>query len=334
MGYVYKITNTLNQKSYIGISIHEPEKGRIEDHLTGRGNRILANSVRKHGRNAFIYEILEENIFPEFLSDLEIHYIKKFNTVTPNGYNLTDGGEVGKKLSEETRRKLSKANTGKPGHWKGKTFSEEHRRKLSEAKKGKPLSEKAIEALRKLPEVHRGRKRSDETRRKISEAHTGKTFSEESRRKMSESRRGKPRSETTRRKLSEINTGKTLSEEHRQKISEAHTGKKHTAETRRKLSEARKGENNPNYGKPRSAETRRKISEAKKGKKGKPHSEETRRKISKTLRSPEYIPAREFFFSLPTHMDLKEKRRLLQQKITGVSRRTIDNWICEWTKNA
>ena len=63
MGYVHKITNAVNQKLYIGISIHEPEKGKIEDHLTGRGNRILANSVKKHGNDAFVYEILEETSF-------------------------------------------------------------------------------------------------------------------------------------------------------------------------------------------------------------------------------------------------------------------------------
>ncbi|MYA71127.1 hypothetical protein F4009_05950 [Candidatus Poribacteria bacterium] len=39
MGYIYKITNTINNKSYIGISIHEPEKGRIKDHLSARGNQ-------------------------------------------------------------------------------------------------------------------------------------------------------------------------------------------------------------------------------------------------------------------------------------------------------
>ena len=63
MGYVYKITNTVNQKHYIGISIHEPETGRIRDHLSGNGNRILAKAIKKYGRDAFTYEILEEGVF-------------------------------------------------------------------------------------------------------------------------------------------------------------------------------------------------------------------------------------------------------------------------------
>ena len=301
MGYVYKITNTVNQKSYIGISIHEPEKGRIEDHLTGKGNRILANSVRKHGRNAFIYEILEENVFSEFLSDLEIHYIKKFNTVTPNGYNLTDGGEVGKKHSLESRRKMSEAKKGRTSHMKGKTHSPETRRKLSEA--------------------HKGRRQSAETRRKKSEALRGE---KNPRWGKPAPNRGKPRPAETRRKISEALRGEK----------NHNYGKKHSLETRRKMSES---QSKVQKGKIVSPETRAKISEALRGEKhpqwGKPLSEETRRKLSETNRSSEYIPARAFFFSLPTNMDLKEKSRLLRQKITGVTRTTIYRWIRKWTKD-
>ena len=93
MGYVYKITNTVNSKSYIGISVHEPEKRRIKAHLSGHGNRILARAVKKYGRDAFTYEILEANVFDEFLPDLEVAYIANYNTVAPHGYNLTYGGE-------------------------------------------------------------------------------------------------------------------------------------------------------------------------------------------------------------------------------------------------
>ena len=235
MGYVYKITNTVNGKAYIGISTHEPEKRRIKDHLSGYGNRIIAKAVRKYGKDAFNYEILEANVFDEFLPDLEVAYIAHFNTVVPNGYNLTSGGEVAKTLSDETRRKIGEAG-------KGKLISAEHRRKLSEAHKGK-----------KKPPF------SAEHRRKMSEAHKGKTHSAEARRKMSETRKGRKHSAEARRKMSEAHKGKKkppFSAEHRRKISEANKGRKHSAEARRKMSEAQKG-------KPRSVEHQRKISEAK-----------------------------------------------------------------------
>lgn len=74
----------------------------------------------------------------------------------------------GKKLSEETRKKLSKALSGENHPMFGQKLSEEIRKKMSEAHKGKKLSE--------------------ETRKKMSEAHKGKKFSEEHRKKMSAAR--------------------------------------------------------------------------------------------------------------------------------------------------
>ena len=230
MGYVYKITNTVNNKAYIGISVNEPTQGRIRQHLSGRGNRVLANAVKKYGRDAFTYEILEANVFDEFLPDLEVAYIANHNTVSPNGYNLNSGGDH-RIPSEDARRKMSEAHKGK----KRKPLSAETRRKISEANKGKSRNF--------------GRTRSEETRRKISEAKKGKKnpfF-------------GKKHSAEHRRKISEANKGKPRSAEHCRKISEAKKGKPHSAETRRKLSEAHKGKKLP-------PETRRKIGEAHKGK--------------------------------------------------------------------
>ena len=239
MGYVYKITNTLNNKSYIGISIHEPEKHRIKDHLSGRGNRIIARAVKKYGKDAFTYEVLEANVFDEFLPELEVAYIAHFNTVAPHGYNLDSGGSH-KIPSEETRRKISEAK-------RGQKHSEEHRRKNSESKKGKKRKPHSAETRRKMSEVRKG---NPNYGRKGEKHHFfGKTHSAASRRKMSEATKGQKHSEETRRKISDANKGKTPSEE-----------------TRRKISEARKGQKHPNFGKALSVETRRKISEANKGK--------------------------------------------------------------------
>ena len=44
------------------------------------GSRLLASAIKKYGKDAFTYEILEENVFPEFLPELEVFYISKFNT--------------------------------------------------------------------------------------------------------------------------------------------------------------------------------------------------------------------------------------------------------------
>ena len=322
MGSIYKITNTVNGKSYIGQTIHDAEKTRIRYHLNGYGNEDVKKDIEKYGKDAFTYEILHDGIIPEFLDMLEKEAIAKYNTIAPHGYNQTNGGSgSGTQVSKEVRRKLSEAG-------KGKKISEEHRRKLSEANTGK---KHMPETCWKMSESREGAKnpmygkpRSDDTKRKISEANTGRKRSDEAKQKMSEARKGEKHPMY----------GRKHSDEAKQKMSEAHK----RPEVRQKHSEATKGENNPMYGKSHLEETRRKMSEARKGEKhhqyGKPLSEEHRRNLSEAKRSPEYIPAREFFFSLPSDMDLKEKRRLLCKKITGVKKETIYHWIRKWTKDS
>jgi len=209
MGYVYKITNTVNGKAYIGFSIHEPEKRRIRQHLSGQGNRIIAKAVKKYGKDAFVCEVLEANVFDEFLPDLEVAYIAKHNTVAPHGYNLDSGG--GGIPSEETRKKISESRKGKKHPQFGKPLSAETRRKISEALKGR---EHSADTRRKLSEAHKGKTRkplSTDTRCKISEAMKGRERSAEHCRKISESKKGK----------NNPNFGKPPSAETRRKISEA-----------------------------------------------------------------------------------------------------------------
>ena len=298
MGYVYKITNTANGKAYIGISIHEPEKRRIKEHLSGRGNRLIANAIKKYGKDAFTYEILEADVFDEFLPDLEVAYIANHNTVAPHGYNLDSGGTHAIP-SAETRKKLSERQKGEKHHFYRKKFSAKHRRNLSEAQRDKTLS---ADHRRKISEAQRGEKNHN----------FGKSPSADHRRKISESNKNKKRSADHRRRYSEAQRGKTLSADHRRKISEAlkgekhpNYGKRHSVETRRKMLEAaRRGENHPNFGKP-----------------------------PKNI-LPEYVPAHNFFLSLPPDMPLREKRKLLFDKFPDIKKHTIYKWVCKWTSSA
>ena len=109
MGSIYKITNTVNGKSYIGQTIHDAEKTRIHQHLNGHspGSKLVKSAVTKYGKDAFTYEILHDGIIPEFLDILEKEAIEKFNTIAPHGYNLTEGGSGAS--SDESRQKMSES---------------------------------------------------------------------------------------------------------------------------------------------------------------------------------------------------------------------------------
>ena len=115
MGCIYKITNTVNKKAYIGKTTRDPIKVRIRDHLNANSNAsiLVKRAVKKYGKDAFTYKILHEGIIPELLNDFEIQAIKEHNTKAPNGYNCTDGGDGGNNFTEETRRKISEAQKGK-----------------------------------------------------------------------------------------------------------------------------------------------------------------------------------------------------------------------------
>ena len=308
MGFVYKITCIPSAKSYIGISIHEPEKRRIRAHLSGKGNRYIANAVKKYGKDAFTYEILEENVFPQLLPDLEIAYIKKFNTVKPNGFNLTYGGEQNKKPSDETRRKMSEAQKGK----KRSPHSAETRRKISESHKGKPRSKEHSEnisrALKGKPSWHKGKKRSKETCEKIGRASKGRV----------PANKGKPRTEQERENISSAvkralkgkpawNKGKPLSQEHCKKISKSKLSNPLPEESRERIGRKYRGKSLP---------------------------KETREKMSQSSTSIHKQPAHKLFFDLPEEMPLAEKRKVLFDNFLGlVSRNTVYNWIRQWSKS-
>lgn len=97
MGWIYKITNKINNKVYIGQTINSLEK-RFKQHLSeakqGKNCR-LHSAIRKYGIDAFVIEPIEK-VENEFLNERERYYISLYDTTnTNNGYNMDAGGQSG-----------------------------------------------------------------------------------------------------------------------------------------------------------------------------------------------------------------------------------------------
>jgi group I intron endonuclease len=120
MGYIYKITNQISKKCYIGETLKTNPYLRWNEHKRkieqGIGCPALQDAVKKYGIENFTFEILII-CFDEDRYKFEIEYIKKYNSIAPNGYNLTKGGEgggfYGKKHSQETIERIRKTSKQK-----------------------------------------------------------------------------------------------------------------------------------------------------------------------------------------------------------------------------
>jgi len=172
--YIYKITNDINGKSYIGLKTKTVEES--EDYY-GSG-KLINQAIDKHGKENFTKEILERNINShEILNDQEIYWIEYFDTFN-KGYNLTKGGQgnLGRVTSEKTKKKQSEAI--KIRQFKN-PMSEETKRKISEAaklRKGRSVSE---ETRKKLADSQRGRVKGQEELDKMRKAMTGRKHTDE-----------------------------------------------------------------------------------------------------------------------------------------------------------
>ena len=170
------LRNKKNGKIYVGQTIR-PIKERFAEHETGKSKycRAIYNAIKKYGWENFekdYYECPNEDLnFDEEL------LVSEMGTLSPDGYNLREGGGNIGKPSEDTKKKMSEAVKGEKNHNYGKIASEETKQKLSEAQRG--------------DKSHwYGKTHTEESRQKMSRAQLGKTHTEESKQKMSEAQLG------------------------------------------------------------------------------------------------------------------------------------------------
>lgn len=116
-GFIYKITNTINSKSYIGQTIQNV-KERFYQHCATKCSKAVSNmaihrAIKKYGKSNFTVEVIEE-IDSANLNDSERYWIKYYNSYN-NGYNSTKGGQDGCKPFKDldVESIIKEYNTGK-----------------------------------------------------------------------------------------------------------------------------------------------------------------------------------------------------------------------------
>lgn len=154
---IYKTTNLVNGKSYIGKTVRE------WNGYLGSG-KIILRAIEKYGRENFKREILER-CSREELSEREIYWIAKLKP----DYNIAKGGEGGDTFTNNPNKDIIREKIRKIH--KGRKNTQETRRRMSEVRMGIKFTE---EHKKNLCIARRKRVTTEETKRRMSKAMKGK----------------------------------------------------------------------------------------------------------------------------------------------------------------
>jgi len=226
-GVIYKITNLVNGKLYIGQTT-QPLKKRWRQHISCNYCQRLFKAVVKYGPNNFKIEEIDSASNLKELNIKEESWISSLNTTNSLiGYNLLPGGK-NKKHHESTKRKMRVSQKNRPpksletrlkiseSH-KGKKLSDYIKKKISDSNKNRWNGDKnAMFGLKGENHPAFGSKRSDEVKKKLSEDKLGDKNPQF----------GKKRSKETLEKQSKALTGKRHSIERKKNASLSNTQRK------------------------------------------------------------------------------------------------------------
>ena len=151
VAHLYKITNTINDMVYIGVTKDPHHRMIAHACFTTPTKSIIKNAIKKYGRDKFHLQVLLTST-QEYCYEMERKAIEAYNTLKPNGYNICTGG-VGA--------------IGIFGDMNG-MFGRKH----------------SPETLEKMRQVRVGKKATAETKEKMSASHLGQKRTAESRERM------------------------------------------------------------------------------------------------------------------------------------------------------
>ena len=172
---VYKITNNLNGKAYIGQTINSiQERFRTHCAVYSEGKcPALWSAIQLYGKDNFKIEVLwsDPECDKDTLDEKEIEMIAVHNTLSPNGYNLMEGGHSSRH-HEESRKKISEAKK-KLWEEKGDEIRAQIKERGVSEETRKRMSEGCIRKYQERPEL-----------KEYSKSREGTTHTEETRVKM------------------------------------------------------------------------------------------------------------------------------------------------------
>lgn len=233
-GYIYKTTNLINNKIYIG-----KKKGEFTDKYLGSG-KYLKNAINKYGFENFKVEIVDYCNTLQEQNEKEKYWINYYRNQIIGMYNISNGGDGGdifsclpKKQLQKIKNYISYCNKNGICGNKGRYLSEEHKRKISASHKGKSQTPEHIENHRQAilgkQAWNKGLTKDDlrvaKYCRKPGEFHHTQKTKEKLSLKFKESNRDMHKSLETRQKLSEALKGKPKSKEHKEKIGKIAKGR-------------------------------------------------------------------------------------------------------------
>jgi len=215
---IYLIRNTINDKVYVGQSIHVEKRWKEHQKSAKRGDKShLYDAIRKYGVDSFelvILELCNAKLFDE----KESYWMSFYNCRDQSkGYNLLPAGQFGRVMDDACRERIASKLRG---------------RKLT------------TEQVEKIRLSLTGRKHSQETKEKISMANKNKVVKKESTDKIAAKLKARYEQLSVEEKIDYANKRKGYrhSQEARQKMSLAGKGKKRSEETKQKMRTAIKNE--------------------------------------------------------------------------------------------
>lgn len=185
-GYIYKTTNNVNGKIYVG---QKKSEVFLDNKYLGSG-KLLHEAINEFGAEQFSVEMIESCRTPEQLNEREIYWISFYNSTNPEiGYNMSKGGYVprlsgihngfyGKHHSQETRAKfkLRKPLRGEEHPRFGKHLSDEAKKSIGDKNRGRIKTQEEKQKRLETMNEHGGYGWwiDDSYRKKLSESNKGK----------------------------------------------------------------------------------------------------------------------------------------------------------------